>query len=189
MNGWREIKAEELSLQYHGIVLELKINTPDQPSIPKNNFYFGPSTAKIPGLDKDVVFAEIFGHDIKESDIIKLAGTGLKEGLKYLSSKLGSKVSNVTAARIVTPNKAYIVIWDEQLNAYNQKCLRKVFSSGVQFFITVNLLDLASSLKSMYRNFYHDLNNAGVSRLVAGEVHLAGKHGGQWGGMTIQKKQ
>jgi len=189
MNGWREIKAEELSLQYHGIVLELKINTPDQPGIPKNNFYFGPSTAKIPGLDKDVVFAEIFGHDIKESDIIKLAGTGLKEGLKYLSSKLGSKVSNVTAARIVTPNKAYIVIWDEQLNAYNQKCLRKVFSSGVQFFITVNLLDLASSLKSMYRNFYHDLNNAGVSRLVAGEVHLAGKHGGQWGGMTIQKKQ
>lgn len=190
INGWKEVSADELSLYYKGIVLELNFSANDVPNLPKENLYLGNHIANFTGLSRDVEFAEIFGYKIKESDVIKAAGSGLKEGLKYLASKIGGRSDSfgtARAARIVTPSKTYIVIWDQQLNSYNQKELRKVFASGTKFYVTLDLLNLPASLLKYSMQTLKDLNKVGVSRLVSGEVHLAVKSSGVWGGMRIQK--
>ncbi len=130
---------------------------------------------------------DICGLSISEKDIMKLAGQGLKTGLAELKKLLNQDIkANTQAVRILTKNKLYIVIMDNPVHAYNVEKLRKVFSSGVQFYISSTMISNPLSVKAA-ADFYNGLRDLSVKQLKGGEVILAGKLNNNWGGMIIYK--
>ncbi|WP_278994971.1 hypothetical protein [Prevotella melaninogenica] len=188
LNGWKGTNAEELTITYRGVVLELdlkipKLEFPKAPTLVSEN-----TTLDIAGLDKPVPCIDIWGMEITDQQIMNLAGQGLKEGLKKLSDMVNKNVNpNARAVRFLTPNKVYVVILDNQINEYNVDQVRKVFNSQVKFFLSLDMIKNPFSFKSLF-DFMSGVRNLPVKRMKAGQVILAGKINGTWGGMNISKK-
>lgn len=123
INGWKDIKADELFMQYKGIVLELNVDMPQALTPPSttakpvvaDNY----SDISIQGLDNVIHrTVDIFGYNIQERDLYKYIGKGSKQLFDLLKRNLGNperldqlfKDGSVPAARIITPNKVYIII-------------------------------------------------------------------------------
>lgn len=90
----------------------------------------------------------------------------------------------VPAVRILTPDKVYVIIADDTYNLPNVCKIRKVFNSGAKFTLSYSVgasawSTVLSSIKSTYK--------MPVKKLIGGEVLLAGKLSGKWGGMYISK--
>lgn len=94
---------------------------------------------------------------------------------------------NARAVRFLTPNKVYVVILDNQINEYNVDQVRKVFNSQVKFFLSSSMISNPLSFKALF-DFMSGIKNLPVKRMKAGQVILAGKINGTWGGMKISKK-
>ena len=140
------------------------------------------------GIGKQLFCLDICGLEFTDKDIMKFAGMGLKAAIPELKKLLGVSVSNKTQAiRILTQSKVYVVIFDNQVNEYNTEQVRKVFSSGVKFYVSSDIIKNPFSLKSAI-DFMNGLRELPVKRMVAGEVILAGKINNRWGGMIIKKK-
>lgn len=94
--------------------------------------------------------------------------------MPILKKWLGREVNRQTqAVRILTQSKVYVVILDNQINSYNSDKLRKVFSSGVKFYISSNIISNSTSLKAVI-DFMNGLKSLPVKRMKGGEVILAG---------------
>ncbi|MGF0099219.1 hypothetical protein ACQRD6_12970 [Prevotella sp. SGI.027] len=188
MNGWKGTKAEELTITFRGVVLELDLKVPNL-SIPKAPTIFSENTTlDFAGLNKPIPCIDICGIEITDQQIMKLAGQGLKKGIETLRKIANKKVeSNPRAVRFLTPHKIYIVIMDEQINEYNVEQIRKVFSSQVKFFISSNMIKHPLSYKAL-SDFMSGLKSLPIKRMKGGQVILAGKINGTWGGMKISKK-
>ena len=140
------------------------------------------------GIGRQLFCIDICGKEITDADVMKLAGTGLKTAMPILKKWLGREVNRQTqAVRILTQSKVYVVILDNQINSYNSDKLRKVFSSGVKFYISSNIISNSTSLKAVI-DFMNGLKSLPVKRMKGGEVILAGKLENRWGGMIIKKK-
>ena len=188
LNGWKGTNAEELSITYRGVVLELDLKIPklDFPKAPTVVSEY--STLDIPGLDKPVPCIDIWGMEITDQQIMKFGGQGLKEGLKKINDMVNKNVNpNARAVRFLTPDKVYIVILDKQINEYNVDQVRKVFNSQVKFYLSNKMISNPFSFQALY-NFMSNVRNLPVKRMKAGQVILAGKINGTWGGMRISKK-
>jgi hypothetical protein len=188
LNGWKGTRAEELTIIYRGIVLELDLKTP-QINFPKTPTIFNDNTRlDIAGLEKAVPCIDICGIEITDQQIMKLGGQGLKQGLKMLNNMVNENINpNIRAVRFFTPNKVYIVILDNQINEYNVEQVRKVFDSQVKFFISSSMISNPLSFKAL-TDFISGLRSLPIKRMKAGQVILAGKINGTWGGMKISKK-
>lgn len=188
LNGWKGIKAEELTITYRGVVLELDLKIP-QLNFPKAPTVFSENTTlDIAGLNKPVPCIDICGIEITDQQIMKLAGQGLKQGLEELKKMVNKNVnSNVRAVRFLTPNKVYVVILDNQINEYNVEQIRKVFNSQVKSFISSSMISNPLLFKAL-ADFMSGVRNLPVKRMKGGQVILAGKIHGTWGGMKISKK-
>lgn len=188
LNGWKGTKAEELTITYRGVVLELDLKIP-QLNFPKAPTVFSENTTlDIAGLNKPVPCIDICGIEITDQQIMKLAGQGLKQGLEELKKIVNKNVnSNVRAVRFLTPNKVYVVILDNQINEYNVEQIRKVFNSQVKFFISSSMISNPLSFKAL-ADFMSGIRNLPVKRMKGGQVILAGKINGTWGGLKISKK-
>lgn len=139
------------------------------------------------GIGRQLFCIDICGKEITDADVMKLAGTGLKTAMPILKKWLGREVNRQTqAVRILTQSKVYVVILDNQINSYNSDKLRKVFSSGVKFYISSNIISNSTSLKAVI-DFMNGLKSLPVKRMKGGEVILAGKLENRWGGMIIKK--
>ncbi|MDY6267145.1 MAG: hypothetical protein SPM31_08470 [Prevotella sp.] len=200
INGWKDIKADELFMQYKGIVLELNVDMPQALTPPSttakpvvaDNY----SDISIQGLDNVIHrTVDIFGYNIQERDLYKYIGKGSKQLFDLLKRNLGNperldqlfKDGSVPAARIITPNKVYIIIADDTFNPQNTKKIRKVFNSGVKLVFSYHS---GTSAWKTVLNSLKDTQKMPVKKLIGGEVLLAGKLNGQWGGMYItQNKQ
>lgn len=198
INGWKDIDADELFMQYRGVVLEMNLSVPQGflPSAPSNKKpeVVSYSDLRIQGLDH--IYhntVDVLGYNVTEKDLYKFIGQGSKQLFNLLEGWLGNPQSleqrfgvngQVPAVRILTPDKLYIVIPDDIYNPKNTKQYRKVFSSGVKFYVSItnNQFGWSDFLKSV-----QGTRNIPVKKLVGGEVLLAGKLGGQWGGMFIKK--
>lgn len=185
LNGWKGVKAQELSITYKGIVLEMDLKIPTNMSMPKAPIIVGNhSSLEIKGAGKPIVCLDICGLEITDAQIGKIA----KEGLPALKKIVGNNInSNTRAARILTPSKLYIVILDNQINEYNVEQVRKVFSSSVKFFISSSIISNPISVKAA-ADLFNGLRSLTVKRMKYGEVILAGKINNRWGGMVITKK-
>lgn len=188
LNGWKGTNAEELTITYRGVVLELdlkipKLEFPKAPTVVSEN-----TTLDIAGLDKPVPCIDIWGMEITDQQIMTLAGQGLNKGLKILNNMVNKNVNpNARAVRFLTPNKVYVVILDNQINEYNVDQVRKVFNSQVKFFLSSSMISNPLSFKALF-DFMSGIKNLPVKRMKAGQVILAGKINGTWGGMKISKK-
>ncbi|MEY8687357.1 hypothetical protein AB9N12_14905 [Bacteroides sp. AN502(2024)] len=189
LNGWKGVRAEELSITYRGIVLEMKTKLPNTLQIPKKPTLLRENVRlTMNGIGKQLFCLDICGLEFTDKDIMKFAGMGLKAAIPELKKLLGVSVSNKTQAiRILTQSKVYVVIFDNQVNEYNTEQVRKVFSSGVKFYVSSDIIKNPFSLKSAI-DFMNGLRELPVKRMVAGEVILAGKINNRWGGMIIKKK-
>ena len=188
LNGWKGTNAEELSITYRGVVLELDLKIPklDFPKAPTVVSEY--SALDIPGLDKPVPCIDIWGMEITDQQKMKFGGQGLKEGLKKINDMVNKNVNpNARAVRFLTPDKVYIVILDKQINEYNVDQVRKVFNSQVKFYLSNKMISNPFSFQALY-NFMSNVRNLPVKRMKAGQVILAGKINGTWGGMRISKK-
>lgn len=199
INGWKDIKADELFMQYKGIVMELNLDVPKGllPSMPTNKKpeIASYSDMRIQGIDKVVHnTVDIFGYNVKEKDLYKFIGQGSKQIFSLLKSCLGNSDElerhygangQVPAVRILTPDKVYVIIADDTYNPHNESKFRKVFNSGEKITLSYSVgasawATLLSSIKST--------SKMPVKNLIGGEVLLAGKLSGKWGGMYISKK-
>lgn len=199
INGWKDIKADELFMQYKGIVMELNLDVPKGilPSMPTNKKpeIVSYSDMSIQGIDKIVHnTVDIFGYNVKEKDLYKFIGQGSKQIFNLLKSCLGNSDElerhygangQVPAVRILTPDKVYVIIADDTYNPHNESKFRKVFNSGEKITLSYSVgasawSTLMSSIKSTAK--------MPVKNLIGGEVLLAGKLSGKWGGMYISKK-
>lgn len=137
-------------------------------------------------------FQYIIGYNVKEKDLYKHIGQGSSQVFNILKRLLGNPQSlenkfgangQVPAVRIITPDKVYVIIPDETYNPKNTKKFRKVFSSGVKLDITIsNGSSLSDFMKSIQGS-----RNLPIKKIIGGEVLLAGKLNGTWGGMFIKK--
>lgn len=188
LNGWKGTTAEELTITYRGVVLELDLKIP-QFNFPKAPTIFSENTTlDIAGLDKPVPCIDICGIEITDQQIMKLGGQGLKQGLEMLKGMVNKNVNpNIRAVRFLTPNKVYVVILDNQINEYNVEQVRKVFNSQVKFIVSTSMISNPLSFKAL-ADFMTGVKNLPVKRMKAGQVILAGKINGTWGGMNISKK-
>lgn len=200
INGWKDIKADELFMQYKGIVLEMNIDVP-QGYLPAASANASPvvdsySDLYIQGVDNVIhKTVNILGYNIKEKDVLKYIGMGAKQMYKCLKNEVGNPQKlreiygadeSIPAVRVLTPQKVYVVIPDATYNPKNEKKMRKVFSSGVTFLITV------TNGKFGWSDFVKSLQGTRklpVKKMIGGEVLLAGKLDGKWGGMYIKKEK
>lgn len=189
LNGWKGTKAEELTITYRGVVLELDLKIP-QLKLPKAPTVFSENTTlDIAGLDKPVPCVDICGIELTDQKIRELAGQGLKKGLEKLRDMTHQNInSNVRAVRFITPNKVYVVILDNQINEYNVEQVRKVFNAQVKFYISNKMISNPLSFNALF-DFLSGARSLPVKRMVEGQVILAGKINGKWGGMIISKKK
>lgn len=189
INGWKGTNAQELSITYRGIVLEMKTGLPDNIQLPQKATMIRENVKlDMSGIGKQLFCIDICGKEITDAEVMKLAGTGLQSAMPILKRWLGRDVSQRTQAiRILTQSKVYVVILDNQINSYNTDKLRKVFSSGVKFYISSNIISNPISLKAAI-DFMNGLRSLPVKRMKGGEVILAGKINNRWGGMIIKKK-
>lgn len=189
INGWTGTNAQELSITYRGIVLEMKTGLPDRIEIPQKATLIRENVKlDLSGIGRQLFCVDICGKEITDAEVMKLAGTGLKTAMPILKKWLGREVNQQTqAVRILTQSKVYVVILDNQINSYNSDKLRKVFSSGVKFYISSNIISNPTSLKAAI-DFMNGLKSLPVKRMKGGEVILAGKLDNRWGGMIIKKK-
>ena len=192
INGWKDIPAEELFMQYKGLVLEMNVKVPTQ-NLPKNNFqqvFTSYSYFKVHGLDHTFnKTIDICGLEVKEKDLYKLIGQGTQEIFNILRSWLKDpsaldKTEGGTAIRIITPESVYVVIPNDTYIVTNKEKMRKVFDSGVLLYISI-------SNGGTWKNFLETIRgyrNMPVKKLIGGEVLLAGKLNNKWGGMFIKKE-
>lgn len=199
INGWKDVNADELFMQYKGVILELNLDIAQcgLPKMPSNTMseVTSFSDIRIQGLDH--VFhnaVNVLGYNIKEKDLYKYIGKGTKELLKILKSSVKNPTKldqqygvngEVSAVRILTPDKAYIIIADDVYNIKNTKKIRKVFDSGAQVCVSYSL---GASIWTNVMNSIKETQKMPVKKIVGGEVLLAGKLSGKWGGMYISKK-
>lgn len=198
INGWKDITADELFMQYKGVVMELNLDIP-KGALPSATTNKKPEIAsysdmRVQGFDKIVHnTVDIYGYNVGEKDLYKFIGQGSKQIYNLLKgwlsnpNELEQHYANgqVPAVRILTPDKVYIIIADETYNPHNEKKFRKVFNSGTKFTLSYSVgasvwATLMSSVKSTYQ--------MPIKKLIGGEVLLAGKLSGKWGGMYITKK-
>lgn len=199
INGWKDIKADELFMQYKGIVMELNLDVPKgvlpSMSTSKKPEIASYSDMRVQGIDKVIHnTVDIFGYNIKERDLYKFIGQGSKQIFNILKGTLGNSNElekhygvdgQVPAVRILTPDKVYVIIADDTYNPHNESKFRKVFNSGTKFTLSYSLgASVWSTLLASIKNTY----SMPVKKLIGGEVLLAGKLSGKWGGMYISKK-
>lgn len=198
INGWKDINADELFMQYKGIVMELNLDVPQGvlPSMPTNKKpeIASYSDMRIQGIDKVVHnTVDIFGYNVKEKDLYKFIGQGSKQIFSILKGWLGNPNEldkhygangQVPAVRILTPDKVYVIIADDTYNLPNVCKIRKVFNSGAK--ITLSYFWGASAWSTVLSSI-KNTDKMPVKKLIGGEVLLAGKLSGKWGGMYISK--
>lgn len=80
----------------------------------------------------------------------------------------------------------YTIIFESQISQKNTKKIRKVFNSGVNFYISSNVLKKPLSIASV-RDIFNGLRNIPVKHIDSGRVILTSKINGQWGGIVIDK--
>lgn len=194
INGWKGTRAQELTIVYRGVVLELDTKLPNHLEFPKTTTILSENVSmEIPGVGNKIHCVDICGKEITEGQIMALAGKGLNFGLsklnEYVDKKKKKKIKNDTrAVRILTPTKVYVVILDNQINEYNVEQVRKVFNSSVKFFVSSSMLSNPISAKAAY-DFMRGLDELPVKKMKGGQVILAGKINNTWGGMKISKKE
>ena len=130
INGWKGTNAQELSITYKGIVLEMKTGLPRSYTDTNKKATLIRENVKVDmsGIGRQLFCIDICGKEITDADVMKLAGTGLKTAMPILKKWLGREVNRQTqAVRILTQSKVYVVILDNQINSYNSDKLRKVF--------------------------------------------------------------
>lgn len=150
---------------------------------------------RVQGIDKVIHnTVDIYGYNVKEKDLYKFIGQGSKQIFNVLKGWLGNSNElekhygangQVPAVRILTPGKVYVIIADDTYNPHNASKFRKVFSSGTKLTLSYSVGASAwSTLLESIKNTY----SMPVKKLIGGEVLLAGKLSGKWGGMYISKK-
>lgn len=199
INGWKDINADELFMQYKGLLLELNLDVP-QGLIPSKPTQAKPivdsySDLSIHGFNLIHKSVNVIGYDIREKDLYKYIGKGAKELYQILKNQVGNPQTlqeffgadkSVPAINIMTPDRVYVIIADATYNPKSPKKYRKVFNSGTKFYITFSNLsfgwsDLIKSIK--------ETQDIPIKKLCGGEVLLAGKLDGKWGGMYIKKEK
>lgn len=196
INGWKDIPASELYMQYNGIVLEVKteisekygnISSSSRPTVASY------SDVRIHGLGNVVKnTVDIFGYNVKEKDLFQFVGKNSKQLFTILKGWLGNSQSleqhysngSVPAARIITPTTVYMIIANDTYNVTKTKKLRKVFDAGSSFTISYNP---ATTFWSNALTSLKQTKEMPVKRLIGGEVLLAGRLNGKWGGMYIKQ--
>ena len=199
INGWKDINADELFMEYKGVVMELDFDVPKGvfPSTQTNKKpeIASYSDMRVQGIDKVIHnTVDIYGYNVKEKDLYKFIGQGSKQIFNVLKGWLGNSNElekhygangQVPAVRILTPGKVYVIIADDTYNPHNASKFRKVFSSGTKLTLSYSVGASAwSTLLESIKNTY----SMPVKKLIGGEVLLAGKLSGKWGGMYISKK-
>ena len=199
INGWKEIKADELFLQFRsiGIEYDIKCKMPFMP-VPADAKpeIMGFSSFKYQGFDNEIrnaVDVVAYGETSEET-IYSLAGLKYQE----LYIKLRNMVCNpqmldnhygymgrIPAVRILTPKKVYVIVLEDTCNKKNVEQIRKTFKAGsaIEIFVKNSSYNAQDILK-----FLNGLKEMPYARVFGGEVLLAGKDGKQWGGMFIKKK-
>lgn len=192
INGWKDIKADELFMQYKGMVMELNLDIP-RGVLPLMTTNKKPEIAsysdmRIQGFDKIMHnTVDLYGYNVKEKDLYKFIGQGSKQIFNLLKGWVGNSNElerhygsngEVPAVRILTPDKVYVIIADDTYNPHNKSKFRKVFNSGAKF--TLSYSSGASVWKTLMSSV-KDTYQMPVKKLIGGEVLLAGKLSGKWG--------
>lgn len=133
INGWKDIKADELFMQYKGMVMELNLDIP-RGVLPLMTTNKRPEIAsysdmRIQGFDKIMHnTVDIYGYNVKEKDLYKFIGQGSKQIFNLLKGWIGNSNElerhygsngEVPAVRILTPDKVYVIIADDTYNPHN----------------------------------------------------------------------
>jgi len=187
INGWKDVEADELVMDWTPIVLELDYKIPSPPSLPTNKTSIIGYDPKCYLLGENKKCFTILSFDITEKQIYQLVGQGLKKLIKELNKKSNSSIDeNIEALKIVTSSKIYTVVKPTTKWKHNRKKYREVFDSGVRFVITNRLFTAPTSVKT-WADLYNTLKDIPQKDIKNGSVRLAGRIGDKWGGMIIKK--
>lgn len=187
INGWKDVNADELVMDWEPVVLEIDLKIPQNliPPTNRNTVLGYENNCKLLGENRKCV--TILGLDITEKQIYQWVGNSLKELLKSLNSKCNAKIDDDTkAVKIIGPSKVYTVVYPSTTWKHNQNKYRKVFDSGVRFIITNNIFTAPTSVKT-WMDVYNKLRSFPQTDIKKGTVRLAGRKDGKWGGMIINK--
>ena len=119
INGWKDVNADELFMQYKGVIMELNLDIPQSglPKMPSNKKpeIVSYSDLRIQGLDNIIHNSvDILGYNVKEKDLYKYIGQGANEVYRLLKGALGNPNElekhygangRVPAVRILTPTR------------------------------------------------------------------------------------
>lgn len=185
INGWKNYDADELGIELKNIVFELDFKTPSHVQFPKELTFVCKNTVITSNLsDKPIKTVDICGYDID----YKMIANALKFGAQGLSSLFNDKniPSDVGAVRILTPNVMYIVLADCSISKKNTHQIRKVFNSGVNFFVSSTIISDPLSIKSIV-DVFNGTRSLPVKHIKEGRAIFTSKIDGSWGGIVIDK--
>ncbi len=187
INGWKDVEADELVMDWSPVILELDYKIPSSPSVPTKGTSIIGYDPKCHLLGENKKCFTILSFDITEEQIYQLVGQGLKKLIKELNKKSNSSIDeNIEALKIVTSSKIYTVVKPTTKWKHNRKKYREVFDSGVRFVITNRLFTAPTSVKT-WADLYNTLKDIPQKDIKNGSVRLAGRIGDKWGGMIIKK--
>ena len=139
--------------------------------------------------DKPLRAIDILGYDVPAKTFYStLKGTApqiLNMARKALNR---DKIPDDTKViRILTPTKCYTKILECKTSDKNCSKLRKVFNHSWQFYISNNIINNPTKLKSA-ADFFTNVKSIPVTHIESGRVILLSIIDGSWGGLVIDKK-
>lgn len=189
INGWKDIKAQELEIECKNMNFVLDYKVPYTLTFPKNLQLISTSNYIHTNLsDKPLKSIDILGFDVPAKTLLgALKGTSSQIINTLRKSLNNSKIpSDAAVIRILTPTKCYTQIIESKTSTSNCSKLREVFNHSWQLFISNNIINNPASLKSA-AEFFNNVRSIPVKHIESGRVILLSKIDNNWGGLVIDK--
>lgn len=184
INGWKSYKANQLEIVCENLVFKIDVKTPSAAVFPDNiKFISNSNYIKSPIGGQPIKTVDIIGREVNYRDV----ANAVKAGFKGLQSWVKKPIDKETkAVRFLSPNVLTTFILEDRVTAQNTDKLRKVFNSGVNFYISNKILKDPISISSV-KNLFEGLRDIPVQHVDSGRVYLISQIDGQWGGIVIDK--
>lgn len=195
MIGWSKTNADELRTGWQNVRVRFSLPVEASNLYKCNQVFVGnPRTINIPAPTGCI---DIFGlAEVDKKTFYKYLGKGVKYAWAFLKSKAANlrdtDTPNIDVFAVYSGSDVVVCYPPEFIKKYNEDSYTHVFTKQFGFKISLNPLNLPSSLQD-YAKFaaqtFNDSNNLHRATLIGGEVIACARFGNCWGGMKIIKNE
>ena len=186
---WGQTPSDEMRIGWKNMIFEVDIPTYPISSVQQIPSVSNPYQEPLPGSTSNYTMMTLFDYNISKNTVMNLAGQTTKTILPALTKYLNSQVKSnaeVTALKIMSSNKVYFIILNEDRKSFQCKSLTHVFAKSYFFEITVgNVLDGLPSGLLGWANALKGSLKGKKAKITSGQVYFCARYDSEWKGNIV----